>query len=56
MREYYQFFYVNNNGVTCVLGTGFYKQPKRTYYYKSLEHWFNRDWVKSFGYKVLNED
>lgn len=56
MKEYYEFYYENKDEELHMLGSGFYKQPKRTKYYKVMENWLNRDMILGFGYKRINED
>lgn len=53
-KEYYQFYYENKDNEIFQLGSGFYKQPKRTNYYKILQSWFNRDFILGFGYQKIN--
>lgn len=54
MKEYYQFYYENKDKEIHQLGSGFYKQPTRTKYYKIMEGWFNRDMIRSYGYQKIN--
>lgn len=54
MKEYYQFYYENKDNEIHQLGGGYYKQPKRTKYYKVLDSWFNRDMILGFGYQKID--
>ena len=56
MKEYYQFYYENKDGELHQLGSGFYKQPKRSKYYKVMENWLDRDMILGFGYQIINQN
>jgi hypothetical protein len=54
MKEYYQFYYEDKEKSIYQLGSGYYKQPTRTKYYKFLESWFNQGGILSFGYQKID--
>lgn len=53
---FYEFFYEFKNGLVFQFHRGYYKEPKRTKYWKQLAQMLDADKIHSFGYKVLNEE
>ena len=54
MREYYQFYYENKDNEIHQLGSGYYKQPRRSKYMRVMQTWFDRGMVKSIGYQKID--
>jgi hypothetical protein len=54
MKECYQFYYEDKEKGIYQLGSGYYKEPTRTKYYKFLESWFNQGGILSFGYQKID--
>ena len=55
-KEYYQFYYENKEGEIFQLGSGFYKQPRRSRYIKVMQTWFDRGLILSMGYQKINQN
>ena len=55
-KEYYQFYYENLDKEIFQLGSGFYKQPRRSKYMRVMQTWFDRGMILSMGYQKINQD